>query len=417
MNMRILIVGGGGREHAIAVALKRSGAALFAAPGNGGIAKIATCLDISATDIDGIKAAVTKYSIDMVVVAPDEPLALGMVDKLETMGVRAFGANQKAARIESSKVWSKNFMQKYGIPTAWFKVFNNANNAVNFIKRHDKYPIVIKADGLAAGKGVIIAECESDAVAAVQKIMVDCAFGESGKRVVIEEFLHGKEVSLLAFCDGKTIKPMVSAQDYKRVFDGDKGGNTGGMGTFAPSTLYPAVEDECMRNVVLPTVAGLIAEGIAFKGVLYFGLILTDEGVKVIEYNARFGDPETQVVLPLLKTDLLTIMNAVIDGRLDEVNIEWSGDSAVCVIQATADYPGKYDVGYEIKGLDDVPDGVMIYHAGTAMQNEKIVTWGGRVLGITAVASTIAEARKAVYSAIDNGIGFEGCHYRTDIGQ
>jgi phosphoribosylamine--glycine ligase len=415
--MNILIVGSGGREHAIAVALQKSGAALFAAPGNSGIAEIATCLDVQATDIDGVKRAVIDHAIDMVVVAPDKPLALGMVDELEAMGVRAFGPNRSAARIESSKVFSKNFMLKYGIPTAWFKVFNNADNAVNFVKHHSKYPIVIKADGLAAGKGVIVAESEADAIAAIQKIMVDRAFGDSGTRIVVEEFLIGKEVSLLAFCDGKTVKPMVSAQDYKRVFDGDKGGNTGGMGTFAPSPLYPAVEDECMREIVIPTVEGMIAEGCPFKGVLYFGLILTADGVKVIEYNARFGDPETQVVLPLLKTDLLTIMDAVIDERLDEVRIEWSGDSAVCVVETSAGYPDKYEVGFEIHGLDTAPNDVVIYHARTKLQNGKLVTSGGRVLGITAVAPTIAGARSKVYGAIDGGIGFESCHYRTDIGQ
>jgi phosphoribosylamine--glycine ligase len=415
--MKILIVGGGGREHAIAEALSKSGAALFAAPGNGGIAELATCLDIQATDIEGIKRAVQEHGIDMVVVAPDEPLALGMVDALEEMGIRAFGPTQAAARIESSKVWSKNFMRKYGIPTAWFKAFNNAGSAEGFIRHHGKYPIVIKADGLAAGKGVVIAENEAEALAAVNKIMVDRAFGKSGARIVVEEFLTGKEVSLLAFCDGKTIKPMLSAQDHKCVFDGDKGGNTGGMGTFAPSPLYPAVEDECMNNIVLPTFAGLIAEGCAFKGVLYFGLILTADGVKVIEYNARFGDPETQVVLPLLKTDLLTIMNAVIDGRLDEVDIEWSDESAVCVIEASAGYPGKFDVGFEIRRLDALPESVTVYHAGTKRRDGKLVTSGGRVLGITATAPTISEARAKVYGAIEGGVGFDGCHYRTDIGR
>ena len=413
--MKILIVGGGGREHAIAVALKRSGAALFAAPGNGGMAEIATCLDILATDIDGIRVAVTKHSIDMVVVAPDEPLALGMVDALEEMGVRAFGPNKQAAKIESSKAFSKGFMQKYNIPTADYMVFHNADNAISYIKSREKYPVVIKADGLAAGKGVIIAKNEREAVSAIRKIMVDRAFGASGDKVIIEEHLTGKEVSLLAFCDGKTIKPMISAQDYKRIFDGDKGVNTGGMGTFAPSPLYPAVAHECMENIILPTVAGLIAEGLTFKGVLYFGLILTNEGVKVIEYNARFGDPETQVVLPLLKTDLLTIMNAVIDGRLGEIDIEWRGDSAVCVIQASKGYPGKFDTDIEIHGLDTVPEGITVYHAGTNLQEGKLVTSGGRVIGITAVAPTIAEAREKVYGAIDSGIGFDGCHYRTDI--
>ena len=415
--MRILIVGSGGREHAIAQTLSKSGAALFAAPGNGGIASIATCINVEATDIDGVKKAVMDYAIDLVIVAPDDPLALGMVDGLEAMGIRAFGPNKAAARIESSKVWSKNFMLKYGIPTAWFKVFNNADSAVNFIKHKGKYPVVIKADGLAAGKGVIIAESESEAVAGITKIMVDRVFGESGSRIVIEEFLTGKEVSLLAFCDGKTVKPMVSAQDYKRIFDGNKGGNTGGMGSFAPSPLYPAVADECMEKIILPTVAGMNAEGCPFKGVLYFGLILTADGVKVIEYNARFGDPETQVVLPLLKTDLLTIINAVINERLDEVDIEWSDESAVCVIQASAGYPGEYEVGTEIRGLNAAPNDIMVYHAGTELQDGKLLTAGGRVLGITAVAPTIESAREKVYAAIDSGIGFDGCHFRTDIGR
>ncbi|GHU53426.1 phosphoribosylamine--glycine ligase [Clostridia bacterium] len=415
--MKILIVGGGGREHAIAVALKKSGAALFAAPGNGGIAEIATCLDIQSTGIDGVKQAVKEHNIDLVVVAPDEPLALGMVDELEAIGVRAFGANKSAARIESSKVWSKNFMQRHSIPTAWFKVFCNAGSAVNFIKHHGKYPIVVKADGLAAGKGVIIAETEVEAIAAINKIMVDRVFVESGSHIVIEEHLVGKEVSLLAFCDGKTIKPMVSAQDYKRVFDGNTGGNTGGMGSFAPSPLYPKVADECMKRIALPTVAAMNAEGCPFKGVLYFGLILTDDGVKVIEYNARFGDPETQVVIPLLKTDLLTIMNAVIDGRLDEIEIEWHEEVAVCVVETSEGYPGKYEIGAEIHDFAAVPDGVTVYHAGTKLEDGKLVTSGGRVLGVTAVAPDIESARAKVYGAIDGGIGFANCHYRTDIGQ
>lgn len=415
--MNILIVGGGEREHAIAVALRKSGAALFAAPGNGGIAEIATCLDVQATDIDGIKNAVTEYSIDMVIVAPDEPLALGMVDELEAIGVRVFGPRKDAARIESSKVFSKGFMKKYGIPTAEYEVFDTASEAISNLKSRSRYPVVIKADGLAAGKGVIIAESKTEAVATVRKIMVDRAFGESGSRIVIEEHLVGTEVSLLAFCDGKTIKPMVSAQDYKRIYDGNKGGNIGGMGTFAPSPLYAAVESECMRNIVLPTVAGMVAEGCPFKGVLYFGLILTSDGVKVIEYNARFGDPETQVVLPLLKTDLLEIMNAVIDERLGEINIEWSDDSAVCIIQSSAGYPDKYDVGFHVQGLNSVPNGIVVYHAGTKLHNGRLITSGGRVLGVTSTAPTITEARSKVYRAIDGGIGFSGCHYRTDIGQ
>jgi phosphoribosylamine--glycine ligase len=415
--MNILIVGGGGREHAIAVALRKSGAALFAAPGNGGIAQIATCLDVAATDIDGVKSVVRKYRIDMVVVAPDEPLALGMVDELNAMGVSAFGPTKSAARIESSKVFSKGFMKKYGIPTADYEVFDNADSAVTHIKSRDKYPVVIKADGLAAGKGVIIAENEVEAVAGIARVMVDRVFGESGAKIVVEEHLVGKEVSLLVFCDGKSVKPMVSAQDHKRVFDDNKGGNTGGMGTFAPSPLYATVEDECMKNIVLPTVSAMNAEACPFKGVLYFGLILTAAGVKVIEYNARFGDPETQVVLPLLKTDLLSIMNAVIDERLDEINIEWSGESAVCVVETSAGYPGKYEVGIEVRGLDATPDDATVYHAGTKLQDGKLVTSGGRVLGITAVSSSIEGARDKVYNAINGGIGFDGCHYRTDIGR
>lgn len=418
--MNILVIGGGGREHAVVMALAKSKCrpTIFAAPGNGGISSIATCVNVAATDIEGIKKAVVEYKIDFVFVTPDDPLAIGMVDELEKIGVRAFGPNKAAARIESSKVFSKNLMQKYGIPTAAYETFDDMDKAVEYIRSHGKYPLFIKTDGLAAGKGAIFAGNESEAAAVLEKIMKEKAFGDSGNEVVIEDFLIGREVTILSFCDGKTVKPMISSQDHKRIFDGDQGGNTGGMGTFAPSPAYtPEIAEECMNNIFLPTVKAMQAEGCPFKGILYFGLIMTAEGVKVIEYNARFGDPETQVVLPLLQTDLFDIINAVIDGKLDEIEIEWDNKSAVCVIMSSGGYPDKYSTGYEITGLDNdvINENFTVYHAGTKFSDGKFFTSGGRVLGLTAVADNIVEARKKIYESIDL-IDFKDKHFRKDIG-
>ncbi len=417
--MNILVVGGGGREHTIVWKIAQSPKAdkIYAAPGNGGIAELAECVPIKATDIDGIVAFAKEKQIDLVMVAPDDPLVMGMVDALEKEGIRAFGPRANAAIIEGSKVFSKDLMKKYNIPTAGYEVFDNPKDALEFIKK-GTFPAVIKAEGLALGKGVIIAQNMQEAEAGISDIMEDKVFGESGKRVVIEEFLQGPEVSVLAFCDGKTVKPMVSAQDHKRAYDNDEGLNTGGMGTFSPSRLYDeAKAEECMKNIFLPTVEAMAKEGRPFKGVLYFGLMMTEKGVKVIEYNARFGDPETQVVLPRLKTDLVEIMEAVIDERLDEVEIEWADNSAVCVVMASGGYPVEYKSGYEIEGLGEVAkyDDLTVFHAGTRKDGGKYLTAGGRVLGVTAVASDLDSAIKRAYEGVDM-VNFKDCHFRKDIG-
>ena len=418
--MDILVVGGGGREHTIIETLAKSPRAgkLYAAPGNGGIAKKAECLPIKATDIDGVIKAAKEKKVDMVFVAPDDPLVLGMVDRLEAEGIRAFGPRANAAIIEGSKVFSKDLMKKYGIPTAAYEVFTDSEKAIEYIKSQNKYPTVVKAEGLALGKGVIIAQNFEEAKEAVNSIMCDRVFGEAGGRVVIEEFLVGQEISVLAFTDGKTVKPMVSAQDHKRAYDNDMGPNTGGMGTFSPSRIYtPEIAETCMREIFEPTVKAMAAEGRPFSGVLYFGLMLSGGKVYVIEYNARFGDPETQVVLPRLKTDLVDIIDAVIDGKLDEIEIEWEDNAAVCVIAASGGYPVKYEKGYEISGTDafDSCDDIMVYHAGTELKDGKFLTSGGRVLGITAIAENLDEAIKKAYSAVEK-ISFKDMHYRKDIG-
>ncbi len=420
MKQDILIVGGGGREHTIAETLKKSPdcGKLYMAPGNGGTAAIAENLPIKATDIEGVVAAAKEKGVDLVFVAPDDPLMLGMVDRLEAEGIRAFGPRANAAIIEGSKVFSKKFMKKYGIPTANYEEFDNSAAAIAYIKEQGSFPTVIKADGLALGKGVIIAEDMAAAEAGVREIMDDKAFGDAGNKVVIEEFLTGPEVSVLAFCDGKTVVPMVSAQDHKRALDGDKGLNTGGMGTFSPSRIYsPEIADVCMKTIFRPTVDGLIKEGRIFKGVIYFGLMITPKGPKVIEYNARFGDPETQVVLPRLKTDFLAIINAVIDEKLDTIDIEWEDNACVCVVAASGGYPTKYNKGYEIKGLEKLAgkDDIMVFHAGTDIKDGKLVTSGGRVLGVTAKGANHAEAIKKAYAAIGE-IEFTDMHYRRDIG-
>lgn len=418
-KQNILVVGSGGREHAILCAMKKSQycGKLYAAPGNGGISQIAQCVDCKATDIDGIINFVKNSDVDLVFVAPDDPLMLGMVDKLEENGIRAFGPRQRAAIIEGSKVFSKDLMKKYNIPTAGYEVFENPSDVIDYIKEQNKFPTVIKAEGLALGKGVIIAETLQQAEQAVKTIMEDKIFGASGNRVVVEEFLTGPEVSVLAFCDGKTVVPMVSAQDHKRAYDHDKGPNTGGMGTFSPSRVYTKeIADICMKTIFEPTVSAMAKEGRHFKGVLYFGLMLTAKGPMVIEYNARFGDPETQVVLPRLKSDFIEIINAVIDECLDSIKIEWQDNAAVCVVAASGGYPGSYKTGYEICGLDDCEKmGAIVYHAGTKLDNGKIVTGGGRVLGITTTASTLDQAIEKTYKAVEK-VSFTDMFYRKDIG-
>ena len=412
--MRVAVVGSGGREHAIVkkIAENKRVTELYALCGNGGMTE-AVCVDIKPTDIDGIVKFATEKKLDYVVVAPDDPLAMGLTDRLREAGIASFGPSKAAAEIESSKVFAKNLMKKYGIPTARYEVFSDIEKALDFVKTAP-LPLVVKADGLALGKGVIIANTREEATDAVNKIMRDKAFGKSGDEVVIEEFLTGPEVSVLAFTDGKTVVPMVSSMDHKRIGDGDTGLNTGGMGTIAPNPYYtPAVADECMKKIFLPTIEAMNAEGRTFCGCLYFGLMLTPSGAKVIEYNCRFGDPETQVVLPLLKTDLLTVMQAVSEGRLDEIEVGFSDESAACVIMASGGYPEAYEKGKEI----DVPSDVLprVYFAGAAEKNGKLYTNGGRVLGVTNVAPTLGEAIERSYADVKR-IKFEGAYYRTDIG-
>jgi len=417
--MEILVVGGGGREHALVWKIAQSPLVgkIYCAPGNGGIAKIAECVPIKAMDIEGMVKFSREKRIDMVVVAPDDPLAAGMVDELEKEGIRAFGPTKNAAIIESSKSFAKNLMKKYNIPTARYEIFDNSKDAIEYLS-HQKFPIVVKADGLALGKGVIIAQNFEEARDAVCSIMDEKAFGEAGNRVVIEEFLIGQEVSILAFTDGRTIVPMVSSQDHKRALDGDKGLNTGGMGTFSPSRIYtPEIAQYCMEKIFKPTINAMNMENRKFKGVLYFGLILTDDGPKVLEYNARFGDPETQVVLPRLKSDLVEIFNAIIDERLDEVEVKWDDRAAVCVVMASGGYPQEYRTGYEIEGIEEAEkeQDIIVFHAGTRYENGKYYTAGGRVLGVTAMDDTLDGAIKKAYEGVGN-ISFKDAHYRRDIG-
>lgn len=419
--MKILVVGGGGREHAIVRKLKESpkNPELYCAPGNGGISADAVCLAVKATDIGGMVKAAGEIGADFVVVAPDDPLAMGMVDALNTAGFRTFGPGKAAARIEGSKVFSKGLMRKYGIPTADYRAFSGREAAMAYIRERGKFPVVVKADGLALGKGVVIAEDEAQAENALRSIMEDKVFGASGNEVVVEEFLTGPEVTVLAFCDGKTVVPMVSSMDHKRALDGNRGPNTGGMGTVAPNSHYTGeMARRCMREIFLPTVRAMEAEGCPFQGCLYFGLMLTSEGPKVIEYNCRFGDPEAQVVLPLLETDLLEIMEAVYDGRLGDLSIRWRDGAAACVVLASGGYPGKYPTGLPISGLDGDGQGpgVTVYHAGTRREDGGYVTAGGRVLGVTAVGADLDEALERAYAAA-KGIRFENVHLRTDIGR
>lgn len=417
--MKILVVGSGGREHAVIRKLKENPTVekIWCAPGNGGISNDAECVDIKATDVSGMVQFAKENHADFCVVTPDDPLALGMVDEMEKAGIPSFGPNEHAAVIEASKAFSKDLMKKYGIPTADYEIFDNADDVLDYIQKKNKFPVVIKADGLALGKGVLIASSMADAKLAVRELMIDKAFGKAGNKVVVEEFMTGPEVSVLAFTDSKVIKPMISSMDHKRVNDNDEGLNTGGMGTIAPSPYYTKeIADECMEKIFLPTMHAMNAEDRPFKGCLYFGLMLTPEGPKVVEYNCRFGDPETQVVLPLLKTDLLTIMQACRNETLADVDIEWSDEAAVCVIEASGGYPVNYEKGFEIHGLDEhgQHEGVIVYHAGTKKVDGKYYTNGGRVLGITAVAPTLAEAGKRAYAAVDE-IGFKKMHYRHDI--
>ena len=419
--MKVLVVGSGGREHALIRKLKESPKVteLFCSPGNGGISADAACVNIRATDVDLMVSFAVQEKIDLCVVAPDDPLVMGMVDAMEAHGIPAFGPNAAAAAIEGSKVFSKNLMKRYGIPTAGYQVFDDPKKAMAYIEEQNAYPAVIKADGLALGKGVVIAQNGDEARAAVSSIMEDKIFGASGNHIVVEEFLTGPEVSVLCFTDGKTLCPMVSSMDHKRVFDHDQGPNTGGMGTIAPNPYYtPQVAEECMKTIFLPTVEAMNREGRPFKGCLYFGLMLTPKGPYVIEYNCRFGDPETQVVLPLLETDLADIMMAVRNECLADLDIQWKQGAAACVVLASGGYPGKYETGLPIEGLDGggQAQGVTVYHAGTRRDGGHYYTAGGRVMGITAVGSNLPEALDKAYAGVKT-VTFPGAHYRRDIGK
>ena len=414
--MKILVVGGGGREHAIIKKLKENKNAdtIYALPGNGGIAKDAKCIDIGAKDIEKITEFAAANNIDFAVVAPDDPLALGAVDALEAIGIKCFGPDKAAAVIESSKVFAKELMKKYRIPTAEYEVFDDMDKALSYLDTA-AVPAVIKADGLALGKGVVIAETRDEARLAVRSMMEERVFGESGSRIVIEEFLTGPEVSVLSFTDGKTIVPMISSQDHKRALDGDKGLNTGGMGCIAPNPYYTEeMAQRCMKEIFIPTMEAMNKEGRTFKGCLYFGLMLTAGGPKVIEYNCRFGDPETQVVLPLLESDLLDIMQAVADERLAETEVVFSKNSACCVVMASEGYPAAYEKGFEITA-DKLPDNADIFIAGAKLENGRLLTSGGRVLGVTAVSETLEKAIDDAYAAVKK-VSFKNAYYRKDIG-
>lgn len=416
-------MGGGGREHAVIAALAKSPKVekIWCAPGNGGIAALAECFPVKATDIDGMTELAEKLKPDYVFVTPDDPLVMGMVDRLNGAGFRTFGPRANAAILEGSKVFSKGIMKKYGIPTAAYETFTDPEAAIAYIREQNSWPAVIKCDGLALGKGVIIAQNEKEAEEAVNSMLVGGKFGKSGSEIVVEEFMEGTEVTVLAFTDGVSVKPMASSMDHKRAFDGDKGLNTGGMGTIAPNPLYtPEIAEECMKNIFLPTVRAMAEEGRPFKGCLYFGLMLTPKGAKVVEYNCRFGDPEAQVVLPLLKTDLAEIIEAVDEERLGELEIEWESGSCACVVMASGGYPEKYATGLPISGLDasgQLPSGkAYVYHAGTRLENGGYVTSGGRVLGVTARAADLQSALDKAYSAVGE-ISFENEHFRRDIGK
>lgn len=413
--MRILVIGRGGREHAIVWALRKSERVshIYCAPGNAGIAALAECVPIKESEFAQIAQFALDYSIDLVVVGPDDPLAAGIVDVLEERHIPVFGPRQNAAIIEGSKVFTKELLKKYDIPTAAYESFEDYEAALAYVRKQGA-PIVIKADGLAAGKGVIVAQTLEEAEKALRDIMVDKVFGESGSQVVVEQFLQGQEMSILSFVDGEVVRPMVPSQDHKQVFDGDKGPNTGGMGTYCPLPhIAQSVIDEAIETIIKPTAAAMVKEGRPFRGVLFAGLMITEDGPKTIEFNARFGDPETQVVLSLLETDLIDIFLATINGRLQDMDIRWSDEAAVCVILASGGYPGSYPKGIPISGLDEVRDSV-VFHAGTAEKDGRIVTEGGRVLGVTAKGATIEEARAKAYADAER-IRFEGMQYRRDI--
>ena len=414
--MKLLVVGGGGREHAIIKKLKENPdvTEIFALPGNGGIAADAKCVSIGAKDIEGIVKFAAEQQVDYAVVAPDDPLVLGAVDALSAVGIPCFGPNKAAAIIEGSKVFSKNLMKKYGIPTAAYETFTDAEAACSYLDSMEA-PIVVKADGLALGKGVIIAQTIAEAKEAVRSMMLEGMFGESGSQVVIEEFLTGPEVSVLAFTDGEHLVPMVSSMDHKRTFDNDEGLNTGGMGTVAPNPYYTkAIADECMDTIFMPTIRAMKAEGRPFKGCLYFGLMLTPKGPKVIEYNCRFGDPETQVVLPLLESDLLTVMRATTDGTLDKVDVKFSEKSACCVIMASKGYPQSYEKGFEM--VIEAEAAPCAYVAGAKLESGRLLTNGGRVIGLTAVADSLGEAIEKSYKLVEK-VHFDNAFFRHDIGQ
>lgn len=416
--MRVLIVGGGGREHALAWKISQSPVVrrIYAAPGNAGIERTGRCVNISADSIQALANFAQKERIDLTVVGPELPLTLGIVDEFERRKLKIFGPTKSASMIEGSKAFAKEFMRKYHIPTASFKIFEHAEKALDFI-RSSELPIVIKADGLAAGKGTIVANDLASAEKAVNKILVEKIFGDAGSKVVVEEFLEGEEVTILAFTDGRTIVPMVSSQDYKRAYTDDRGPNTGGMGSYAP-TLF--INDKTMKKIqdeiLEPTMVGLEKEGRNFKGILYAGLIITEVGPKVMEYNCRFGDPETQVVLPLLKNDLLEIFLSIVAGELELEEIGWKDEFAVCVVLASAGYPARYDKGMEMFGLDRAEKEVMLFHAGTRTSNRKVLTNGGRVIGATATDKNIEKSISKVYSAIEK-IRFKGMQFRKDIGR
>ena len=417
--MKVLVVGSGGREHAIIWKLLQNKKIekIYCAPGNAGIGQLAELVPIGAMEIDKLVDFAKNENIDLTVIGMDDPLVAGVVDAFEAAGLRVFGPRKNAAIIEGSKAYSKELMKKYNIPTAGYETFDNYDAALEYVKNGD-FPVVLKADGLALGKGVLICNDLAEAEAGLKTIMVDKKFGDSGNKVVIEEFLTGPEVSILSFCDGKTVVPMVSAQDHKRAYDNDQGLNTGGMGTFSPSRVYTdEIADICMETIFKPTVDGLNKEGRTFKGIIFFGLMLTQKGPRVIEYNARFGDPETQVVLPRLKTDLLDIFEACVDGTLDKINIEWYDNAAACVILASGGYPESYTKGYEISGLEEAAkaENIYVFHAGTAKKDGKFVTNGGRVLGVTGWGENLDKAIETAYNGVKL-VSFKDAHFRKDIG-
>jgi phosphoribosylamine--glycine ligase len=417
--MKVLVIGSGGREHAIIWKLMQNPriTETFCAPGNPGIAEIATCVPIAATDIENLCQWAKEKTIELTVVGMDDPLILGIVDVFEAQGLRIFGPRQNAAILEGSKVFSKDLMKKYNIPTAGYEVFTNPEKAKEYLETCP-YPTVLKADGLALGKGVLICETKEEAMLGVDEIMIDQKYGSAGSTMVVEEFMTGPEVSVLSFCDGEHVIPMVSAQDHKRALDNDEGLNTGGMGTFSPSQYYTeALHKEAIEMIFKPTLKAMKSEGRPFTGIIFFGLMLTPNGMKVLEYNARFGDPEAQVVLPRLKSDLLEVFESAIDGTLDTLNLEWDDRAAVCVVLASGGYPIAYEKGYEISGLNEVKKkkDVIVFHAGTAERDGKMITNGGRVLGITALGDSIKQARQIAYETV-NEIHFDQKHYRTDIG-